>query len=375
MKILLTGGGSGGHFYPLIAIAEEINRIVAEEKLLRPELYYMSTAPYDEKLLSDNEITFKIVFAGKSRLYFSLWNIFDIFTLFVGTLKALWSMYFLYPDVVISKGGYASLPAVFATWFLRIPLIIHESDTVPGRTNKLSMRRAFRIAVSWPEAAKYFPKEKTAVTGQPILRELLHPVSKGAKEYLGLREDVPILLVTGGSQGAQKINDALLNALPKLLEHYQVIHQTGRKNKKNTDNIAKVILENHPHKDRYHTFGFMDALSLRMAAGTSSLVIARGGSNIFEIAAWGLPSIIIPITDTHGDHQRKNAFTYARTGACVVIGEQNLSSNVLYAEILRLMEDEKLRVQMGNDAIKFFKTGAAEEIAREALRVSLEHEK
>src|SRR3989338_7864910 len=123
MKILLTGGGSAGHFYPLIAIAEELNRIFDEEKLVRAELYYMSTDPYDKKILFDNDIVFKRVFAGKRRLYFSLMNIVDFVKVAVGIIKALWTIFFLFPDVVVSKGGYVSVPVVFAARIFRIPII------------------------------------------------------------------------------------------------------------------------------------------------------------------------------------------------------------------------------------------------------------
>src|SRR3989344_7577798 len=160
MKILLTGGGTAGHFYPLIAIAEEINTIAEKENLLRPEMYYMSMEPYDAKALFDNGITFQRVFSGKSRLYFSFLNFFDIFRLAFGVLKALFDLYRIYPDVVVSKGGYASVPAVFAARFFRIPLIIHDSDSVPGRANQWAGKFAERIAISWPEAYEYFPREK-----------------------------------------------------------------------------------------------------------------------------------------------------------------------------------------------------------------------
>lgn len=376
MKILLTGGGSAGHFYPLIAIAEEVGRITAEEKLLRASLYYMSTTPYDKKMLSDNDIEFRRTFAGKRRLYFSLFNIIDVFKMAVGVLKALWSIYFLYPDVVISKGGYASIPAVFAARILKIPLIIHESDSVPGRANQWAARFALRIAISWPEAATYFKqKEKVAVTGQPVRRELLQPAKHGAHEYLNLTEGLPVIFIMGGSQGAKRINETVLDILPELVMKYQIIHQTGSKHIESIKQLTGVILAKSPHKERYKPFGYLNSLALRMSAGAASLIISRAGSALFEIASWGLPSILIPIRESNGDHQRRNAFNYARGGACVVIEEENLTPHVLLAEIDRLMEDGDLRRQMSKGARKFFKPGAAEKIAREAISIALEHER
>ncbi len=374
MKILLTGGGTAGHFYPLIAIAEEINKIVAQENFLRPEIYYVSVDPYDAKALFDNGITFRRVFSGKARVYFSLFNFFDIFRLAVGVGKALWDMYLIYPDVVVSKGGYASVPAVLAARFFGIPIIIHESDSVPGRANHWAGKFAERIAVSWPEAFGYFPKEKTALTGQPVRAQILTPEKHGAREFLKLREGAPVILVLGGSQGAKRLNEVLLSILPKIVSSYQIVHQTGKKNYDDVVNIANVVLKDSPHKDAYKPFDYLNTLAMKMAAGAADVVISRAGSTIFEIAAWGKPSILIPIQETNGDHQRKNAFNYARRGAAIVIEEKNLTPGVFLSEVERLMGDAPLREKMASEAQKFFEPDAARKIAREAIKIALAHQ-
>ena len=165
MKIVLTGGGTAGHFYPLVAIAEELNRISEEQKLIRPELFYLSPDVYDKKALFENNISFKRVFSGKLRRYASVLNVIDAFIFVFGVGQALTKLFNIYPDVVVSKGGYASMPVVVAAYVLRIPIVIHESDSVPGRANVWSAKFAERIAVSWNEAVSFFPKEKTQVTG------------------------------------------------------------------------------------------------------------------------------------------------------------------------------------------------------------------
>ncbi|MDP3726370.1 MAG: UDP-N-acetylglucosamine--N-acetylmuramyl-(pentapeptide) pyrophosphoryl-undecaprenol N-acetylglucosamine transferase [bacterium] len=376
MKIVLTGGGTAGHFYPLIAIAEELNKITEAEKLIKPEIFYMSVSPYDKKALFENNITYKRVFSGKLRRYASVLNIIDMFILVVGVVQALIKLFGIYPDVVVSKGGYGSVPVIFAARILRIPFIIHESDAVPGRSNLWAAKFAERIAVSWNEAAKFFPKEKTAVTGQPVRSALLKPLREGAHAYLKLEEGTPVILVLGGSQGARLINTAILDVLPELTEKYQVIHQTGLTHVNDAVQMASVTL---PHESsyagRYKPFGYLHTLALRMAAGVASLVISRAGSTIFEIAAWGTPSIILPITESSGDHQRKNAFSYARAGAAIVIEEKNLTPHILVAEIKRIMENKALQEEMKRGATAFFKKGAAEKIAREAIRIALTHEK
>jgi len=145
MKIVLTGGGSGGHFYPIIAVAQNINDLVSREKIANLEMIYISTEPYNEGALFDNNITFKKVPAGKRRVYFSFLNFLDIFKMAWGAFLAIFVLFKIYPDVVFSKGGYASYPTLFAARLLRIPIVIHESDTVPGRVNKWSAKFAKRI--------------------------------------------------------------------------------------------------------------------------------------------------------------------------------------------------------------------------------------
>ena len=375
MKILLTGGGTGGHFYPVVAVAQALRKVAAETKLVDVRLYYMAPQPYDRQVLFDNRIIFIRNTAGKLRRYFSLANFFDLFRTGWGIVTALWSMYFIFPDVVFGKGGYVSFPVLFAARFYGIPVVIHESDSVPGRMNRWAGKFALRIAVSYVAAAQFFPKEKVAVTGNPIRQELLRPVHEGAREFLELAPALPVVLVLGGSQGAERINESLVDALPRLVEKYQIIHQTGDANFKKVKALADVILTGNTHKDRYKPFASLDVLALRMAAGAADLVITRAGSTLFEIAAWGLPAIIIPITNSNGDHQRENAYNYARSGAAVVVEESNLSTTILSSEIERLIDHPAERDTMKKAALGFARTDAADLIAREIIDLALKHEK
>lgn len=375
MKIMLTGGGTGGHFYPLIAIAEKLNELALKEKVIGLKLYYMSDAPYDKRMLFENSITYIQIPSGKMRTYSSIRNFFDMFTTAIGAFFGLLSMFFIYPDVVISKGGYAAFPAVFAAKLLRIPVIVHESDSSPGRLNIWTAKFAKRVAVSWPEAGKYLPKEKTALTGQPIRKAILHGDNTGANDFFKLSSDLPVIYVVGGSSGAEKINNIIVEVLPELLSRYQVIHQTGTKLYDDVASRAKLVLENNPNSGRYIPLPYLNNLSTRMAAGVATLVISRAGSSLFEIASWGVPSIIIPITNSNGDHQRKNAYSYARSGACEVIEEGNLSPHLLIAEIDKLMINKDKLNQMKNSALAFATPEAAEKIAQVALDIALSHEK
>lgn len=376
MKILLTGGGTGGHFYPLIAIAEALNKIADEEKFLNFKLYYAADKPYDKHLLDEQFITFIPVTAGKLRVYFSLRNFFDLFKTGFGVLRALWKVFRLYPDVIISKGGYAAFPVLFAARILRIPVIIHESDTVPGRVNLWSGTWARKVAVSFSEAAEYFPKETVSYTGQPLgRRNIAHPSAQEARQFFDLDPTLPTIGIWGGSQGAHAINDVILNILPTLLDNYQVIHQTGASDYEEVTTQVHIALGENIKRNHYKPFAYLNDVQTKMFGGAVDLIISRSGSSLFEIALWGKPSILIPYPIAHGDHQKKNAYHYARTGACVVIEEGNLTDSVLANEIEDLLGNRDRYTVMANHAKQFFKPDAARIIATEAVKIALSHQK
>ena len=375
MKVLLTGGGSGGHFYPMIAVAEALNDLAKKEKILDLELFYISDSPYDQRALDDNRIIFYKLETGKQRTYFALENFFDIFKTLFATIKAIFMVYGIFPDVIFSKGGYPSVPVTIAAKILGIPLIIHESDSVPGRANKMASRWAKKIAISYQEAVEHFPKDKTAFVGHIVRHEVREPLKDGAFEYLKLKSGLPVVFVIGGSQGAKIINETVINALPELVERYQIIHQTGTKNFEEIKNIGDIVLKDSEYKKNYYPYPYLNKLALRMCAGVANVVISRAGAgSIGEIASWGLPSIIIPITKSNGDHQRNNAFNYARAGACSVIEEVNLTAHVLIEEIDRIVGDKELSEKMIQNTKKFVFPDAELKIAREIINIGLSHE-
>lgn len=376
MKIVFTGGGTGGHFYPLIAVTQKVNQIIEHEHIVGAKLYYFSDSPYDKKMLVENELLYEEIISGKMRTYFSFQNFFDIFKIFFGTINAIYKLFSIYPDVVFGKGGYASFPTIFAARILRIPVLIHESDSAPGRVNLWAGRFAKKIAVSFREATDYFPKENVAWTGQPIRAEIEDGVSrKEALEYFKLEENIPIIVILGGSQGAELINDVVLDALPTLIKNYQIIHQTGVKKFKTVSGEAEVILAGNKNRTRYLPLPFLNSLQIKMMAGAASIIVSRAGSTLFEIASWGVPSILVPFKNSNADHSRKNAFNYARAGACGVIEEANMTANILSSEIGRIIEDKEGYEKMKLNAKAFSKKGAAEKIARELVNIALSHER
>ncbi len=379
MRIVLTGSGTGGHFYPLIAIVEALNASTKEQQAVAPELYLLGPNPYDRDLLLQQHINYIHIPAGKMRRYFSLKNGTDFIATIVGIFVAIWKLYVLYPDVVMSKGSYTSVPVVIAAIFLRIPIILHESDVRPGRANKLVARFAHIITTSYEDSAPYFPTgktpEKLVRTGIPIRSHLLNRAPADPYTHLGISADRPLILILGGSQGAERINDLIVTSLDTLLGTYTVIHQTGSANVQVVSETARAVLKHAEYIDHYHVRGFLDVDTLSAALTAATLVVSRAGSgSIYEIALYGKASILIPIPEEISHDQRLNAYTYARTGAAVVIEERNLTTHLLTNEINRIIGDHAQRERMEASARAFAPTDAAQRIAQLLLDICVTHE-
>jgi UDP-N-acetylglucosamine--N-acetylmuramyl-(pentapeptide) pyrophosphoryl-undecaprenol N-acetylglucosamine transferase len=375
MKILFAGGGTGGHFYPIIAVADAVKEIAFREHLGIIDLYYMSDSPIDTYLLTKTGLSYIEVKTGKKRTYFSIQNYLDVFKTLFACVVATWKLFILYPDIVFGKGGYASFPAMFAARLLRIPVVIHESDIIPGRVNRWIASYASKIAVSYPEAIDHFPhKDRVAHTGQPIRKILLEIPTADPFEKFALEPDVPVILILGGSQGAEKINENVIDILPKLVEKYQIIHQTGENNYDWMRKRAAGVFGDSPLKNRYQPKSFLDADELRLAAKAASLVISRAGSTIFEIALWGVPSILIPLRIARDDHQRENAYSYARTGAATIIEEQNLKPELFASIIDSVLSNHERQEKMKEGAKQFVKIDAADKIAQALLSIAAKHD-
>lgn len=378
MKIVLTGGGTGGHFYPLIAVVEAVEEICSMRKLLEPQFFYIGPPPFDPLLLAEHDIEYRAGTAGKLRTSEGGVSLLGPFRTFFGILRALPQLFSIYPDVVFSTGAYASFPTLFAARLLRIPIVIYDADANPGRVSLWSSKFARWIAVAHPDAANAFPEKvrnRIARTGHPIRMEIEDPAKEGGNEFLKLDPSIPTIFIVGGSQGAQAINSVVLDSLPTLLEKYNVVHQVGAANLKEVEGIAGVSLRDSPYKDRYRIFGLLNALALKMTAGIAELVVARAGSGtIFEIASWKIPAILVPIPRDISHDQTENAFSYARAGGAIVIEQHNLTPHVLMAEIERLMMDEAMRKKMSQSAETFSRPEAGKKIAEILLETALEHE-
>lgn len=373
MRILFTGGGTGGHVYPIIALVREIKKRAEEERIADLELYYIGPRGDDfgKELFEEERVVRVPVSGGKFRRYASFQNAADIVKMGVGILEALWNFFLLVPDVVFSKGGYGAFPACAAAILFRIPLIIHESDAAPGRVNRLFARFAVRIGIAFAAAESYFPKEKTAHVGVPVRTRILGGKKEDARTHLDIFTHHPVIGFCGASQGAQKINNAVVDVLKDLAQDYEIVHQTGAKNYEILAGEARVVLE-FGHRERYHAFGFLDESGMRDFYAACDLIVSRAGaSSIYEIAAYAKPSILIPLAHAAQDHQRANAYEYAATGAAQIIEETNLTPHILLSEIKKLFDDPERMKKMGEAASRFSRLDSAEVVAREILKLGI----
>lgn len=375
-RVALTGGGSGGHVYPLIAVAEAVQAKCAA--LAAPvEFFYLGPKDAYSALLAERGIPVNPIASGKMRRYMSAQNFLDAPKFVIGFFQALWKLYFLMPDVVFSKGGTGALPVVVAAWFYRIPIAIHDSDAQPGLTNVTSGRFATRVFLSFARAAAFFRADRVEVVGSPLRAELLGErlPREAAKEILGFDKTQPLVLVLGGSQGAQRINDFVLANLAQFVAATSVLHQTGAGNFAEVEKLAKVALADAAPTFRYVPIGYFGGApgggnDIATAYAAADIIVARSGSSVCEFAAFGLPAILIPLAESANDHQRVDAYEFAATGAAIVIEEANLLPGIFFSQLGNILNDADLRAKMSAASSAFFIPGAADKIADGLMAIS-----
>jgi len=382
MRILFTGGGTGGHIYPIVAVTEELQKIAANSGA-KLDLRYFGVAGIFRKLLVQNGVRVSNIFSSKLRRYPDIQNVIDLTILLpLSFIQALWKVFWFMPEVLFSKGGPGSLPVVLACKFYRVPVIIHDSDSVLGLSNRLAARFADRIAVSFDStaknlanSAKLFPK--IALIGNPVRPslfsgEVLQPAL--AKRVFGFSAEKPVILVIGGSQGAVKINDFMMEMAEELIKNYQILHQTGIKNFENVSKELGLILKSYPVGDRsrYKLMSYFEK-DLKDAYTAADVIISRASSgSIFEAAIFSKPSILIPLPqEVGGEHQTINAYEYAKTGAAIVIEQPNLEPNIFLSQLTKIFSEQGKLGQMSAAAKSFSKPEAAKMIAEEIIKLTM----
>lgn len=370
MKIVFTGGGSGGHIFPIVSIVRNIKKFFPNESLKNLEIFFLGPKDhFYSEILKKEGIQIKIVNTGKLRRYFSiidfLKNIRDLFfKIPLGIIQSYILLKKIKPDLIFSKGGYGGLPTVIAGHKLKIPIFIHDSDTTPGLANRLSFKYAKKIFTAFPkEDLENVFSEKIVFAGNPLREEILKGNKAFAQKLFNLTGEKPVLLILGGSQGAQRINDVIIECLKEILELFEIIHQCGIKNYKEVFEQTSVILsENDSLKKFYHLYDFLGENLLKHAYKTSDLVISRAGAGVIsEILAIGIPSILIPLPESAQNHQIKNAYAVKNYGAAIVIEESNLKPHFLVEKLKFLFSKPKILKEMA-EKTKYLSCPNAEKI-------------
>lgn len=371
MKIVFTGGGTAGHIFPIVAVMREMRKIHPGGDL---KLFYIGEKHEQGfLLLSEESVKVKTILTGKLRRYFSFKTVLDLFKIPIGIFQALFWLFILAPDLVFSKGGYASFPVAMAARVLGIPLFLQESDAVPGLASKITVRGATEVFTSFPKT-EYFPKEKIICVGNPIRTNLLEGSKEDAKAIFKLQGNKPLILVMGGSQGAQSINNLIIEILAELTTDYEIVHQTGERNYQEAKAAGELVLKEELKK-YYHPLPFLNEGQLKHILAACDFVVSRAGSGaLFEIAAAKRPALLIPLPRAAQNHQVKNAYQFAEAGAGEVIEEENLTPHFFLAKLKSLLSRPDVLEAMSENSAIFARPKAAQIIANYLLEcLSPEH--
>lgn len=343
IKILVTGGGTGGHVIPLMSIVDELKKYNTQI------LYVGSGNKIEKQEANKHHISYKSIMVGKYRRYFDWQNFIDFFKFLIGIFQSFFIVLCYNPDRVFSKGGYVGLPIIYAAWLLRKKIFIHETDAKLGLANKLSLNKCQKIFVSF--SPKFYPEisaDKIVYSGSP-LKEDFHNLKKN--NYFNNK--LKTILITGGSQGSCFLNQTIAQIIPELIKKYNIIHIAGEKD---YQRLKKNNWEN--YKVYNYTSEFANFLY------NSDLVISRSGGTIFEIAFCKKPAILIPLPGSANNHQERNAQILHQSNAALVLKQAKITPDSLLEIISRLVEDKILLKELGLKIGDFFQENASKTIAQ-----------
>ena len=316
--IVLTGGGTAGHVTPNIAL---MGRLKEQGYQIS---YIGSYNGIEKTLIEELGIPYYGISSGKLRRYFDLKNFTDPFRVLKGFSEARKLLKQLKPDVVFSKGGFVTVPVVVAAGRLKIPAIIHESDMTPGLANKLCIPSAVKVCCNFPETKAHLPEGKAVVTGTPIRPELLQGDADKGRAFTGFTSEKPVIMIIGGSLGAQAVNDAVRRILPELLKDFQVVHLCGKGKQDDSKNDLKGYVQ----------YEYIES-ELADLFAMADIVISRAGANaICELQALKKPNLLIPLSAnaSRGD-QILNARSFEKQGFSMVLEEEAITDEVLLKAI------------------------------------------
>jgi len=346
--IAITGGGTGGHIFPNISIVEEL-KIRGEKNIV----WIGEKGGKEELFAKKLNIPFYGIKAGKIRRYFSLKNFSDLFLVVLGFFQSLFLLSKLKPKLLFSKGGFVSIPPAFAARVLRVPVLTHESDINPGLANRLISKASYAVCTSFKETSPYFPGKRVFYTGNPVRKVIKDGNSKRGKIFLGFKEDLPFVMVVGGSLGAQSINNTIYKIVDNYDLPFNLVHQCGRGNLNNT--FIKI--------KKYRQYEFLGK-EIGDVMAVSTLIISRAGAGaLYEISYLGKPSILIPLSKTASrGEQVDNAKFFEENGASIVILNDDLNEKILFKTVCNLLENKNTLVEMGKKAFRLLNHNAEEKI-------------
>jgi UDP-N-acetylglucosamine--N-acetylmuramyl-(pentapeptide) pyrophosphoryl-undecaprenol N-acetylglucosamine transferase len=358
MTIVFTGGGTGGHIYPGLAVIEALR--AREETASARVIWLGSQKGMDRSIVEGaDDVVFFGIHSGKLRRYVSIKNIFDVFLIAAGFFDSLAVLKRERPALLFSKGGFVSVPPVCAARVLRIPVITHESDYSLGLANKINAVFSNHICISYSDTLMAFKqkrREKIVVTGNPVRASFYTAQAGAGRDFLGIPAEVPVLLVLGGSQGAREINELVCRTLPRLCAYFVVVHQTGG-----------AFHEAPPRTARYIPLAYIDA-EMPAVLACAALVAGRSGAGtVWECAAAGRPMVLIPLagSGTRGD-QVENARYFERRGAALCLVRPEAAR---FAETVETLAcDTARRAAMAAASSALGATRSAESIARLCAR-------
>jgi UDP-N-acetylglucosamine--N-acetylmuramyl-(pentapeptide) pyrophosphoryl-undecaprenol N-acetylglucosamine transferase len=369
MRLVIAGGGTGGHVGPALAT------IAALRPRTALDLLWIGTADGVEcRAARENSIPFRAIQAGKLRRYFSLHTAVDAGRIPVGVLQAALALRRFRPDVVFGTGGFVSVPTVAAAAMLRHTVLIHEQTAQVGLANRINLRFATAVALPYPASRDYLPPttRRVVVTGNPVRAEILAGDREEGARLLGFDADRPTVYATGGARGAHAVNAAIAALLPGLLEQYQLVHQCGPQEANGDFARLTALAAGWPEalRARYAVREFIGA-ELSHIYALAGLVVGRSGAGtVAELAALGKPSVLIPLPGTGGDEQTKNARLLAGVGGAVLLPEHELTPELLKQTLDRLLSNPEELARMGAAARTQARPDAAEALAAELLRLA-----
>lgn len=344
-KIMMSGGGTGGSVAPLLAIYDELKN---DNNF---EFCWLGTKDgIEREMLKNKDIKYFAIAAGKFRRYWSWQNLIDLARIKIGFWQALFILIKEQPDIVVSAGGFVSVPVVWAGWCLRVPSIIHQQDARPGLANRLMAPLAKIITTTFEKSTKDYG-QKARWIGNPIRLELIeNKVSKmEAYQKLGLKNDCPTLLVLGGGTGAMAINQLIANNLNELTKFCQIVHVTGK-------DKAVVKTEN----SGYHSFEFLDTFGLIKVLAAADVVVSRCGMNVLtELSYFSKATILIPMPDSH---QEENAKVFAANNAAIVLDQNKITDQNFVRTVHGLINNKTRQDELGINIQKVIKRGANQEL-------------